>query len=202
MEERDDLPFDEAQDTRSDDMDPEQRRGVPAAEGVDASGKVSDAGAETVEALRAQMAQYKEEAERHWQQFLHAAADLENYKKQAARQREDAVNRIRASLLTVVLAVVDNLERALEHAHKNEGAEAILEGIRMTHRQVTDLLQNMGVRFMETVGKPFDPRFHEAIDIAGSQEYGVTPNTIVEEIQRGYLLNGEVLRPARVRVAK
>lgn len=154
-----------------------------------------------VETLRADVARYKEEAERNWQQFLHAAADLENYKKQAARQREGAVAHVRNSLLFVILAVVDNLERALEHS---PGADesAILEGIRMTHRHVMDLLQNMGVQPLEAKGKPFDPRYHEAIDIASHQALGVQPDTVVEEIQRGYVLKGEVLRPARVRVAK
>lgn len=156
---------------------------------------------ESIEQLRAQVERYKEEAERNWQQFLHAAADLENYKKQAARQREDAVQRVRNSLLAVVLAVVDNLERALEHGESGDG-EAIVEGIRMTHRHVLDLLANMGVRPLEAKGKVFDPRFHEAVDVTSSAQHGVEPGTVVEEIQRGYLQNGEVLRPARVRVAK
>ncbi len=157
---------------------------------------------ETVEELRALVARYKQEAEHNWQQFLHAAADLENYKKQAARQREDAVQRTRASLLAVVLAVVDNLERALEHRTNSEGSDAVIEGIRMTLRHVLDLLANMGVRAMEAKGKAFDPKFHEAVDVASSEELGVDPQTVVEEIQRGYTLNGDVLRPARVRVAK
>lgn len=151
------------------------------------------------EELRAQVERNKEEAERNWQQFLHAAADLENYKKQAARQREEAVQRTRASMLVVILSVMDTLERALEHG--NEGSEAVIEGIRMTHRHVLDLLANMGVRPIEAEGKPFDPRFHEAVDVAPA-EHGVDSGTVVEEIQKGYLLNGEVLRPARVRVAK
>lgn len=154
----------------------------------------------SVDELRAQVERYREEAEQNWQQFLHAAADLENYKKQAARQREDAVQRTRASMLIVILSVVDTLERALEHSDK--GGEAVIEGIRMAHRRVLDLLANMGVRAMEVKSKPFDPRFHEAIDVARPDEHGVEPGIVVEEIQKGYLLNGEVLRPARVRVAK
>ncbi len=155
---------------------------------------------EVIAELRAEVERLRAEAERNWQQFLHAAADLENYKRQAARQREDAVQRARHSLLAVILAVVDTLERALEHAG-GDGA-AILEGIRMTHRQVLDLLANMGVRPMEARGQPFDPRYHEAVDVVSPDEHGVAPGTVVEEVQRGYLLNGEVLRPARVRVAK
>ncbi len=158
--------------------------------------------AETIAELRAQVERYKEEAEHNWQQFLHAAADLENYKKQAVRQREDAVQRTRNSLLAVVLAVVDNLERALEHWASGEGDEAVVEGIRMTHRHILDLLANMGVRPMDAKGKAFDPKFHEAVDVASSEEQGVETGIVVEEIQRGYLLNGDVLRPARVRVAK
>jgi len=100
---------------------------------------------ESVEALRAQLARVKDEAERNWQQFLHAAADLENYKKQAARQRDEAVQRTRTSLLYIVLDVVDNLERALGHAPDARG-NAIVDGIRMAHRQVLDMLAGMGVR--------------------------------------------------------
>lgn len=182
-------------DERSDRPAEEPRAEAVAPEGAAPETTVS------VEELQAEVARYREQAERHWQQFLHAAADLENYKKQAARAREDAVQRVRTSLLAVVLAVVDNLERALEHGGSAEGP-AIVEGVHMTHRQVMDLLANMGVRPMASVGKPFDPRFHEAVDVASHVDLGVEPDTIVAEIQRGYTLNDEVLRPARVRVAK
>ncbi len=151
--------------------------------------------------LQGEVARYKEQADRNWQQFLHAAADLENYKKQAARQREDAVQRTRHALLAVVLAVVDDLERALEHSAGGNG-DKIVAGIRMSHRKVLDLLASMGVTPMETKGQAFDPRYHEAVDVTSHEEHGVEPGTIVAEIQRGYFLNGDVLRHARVRVAK
>jgi len=153
----------------------------------------------SVEEIQAELARAREEAERNWQQFLHAAADLENYKKQALRQREDAVQGVRAQLLGVILGVVDNLERALEHGSAAD-PQAVLEGIRMTHRQVLEVLKNMGVEPIEARGKTFDPRFHEAVDVASDPE--APPDTVVEELQRGYLWNGEVLRPARVRVAR
>lgn len=156
---------------------------------------------EQLAGLRADVTRYKEEAERNWQQFLHAAADLENYKKQASRQRDDAVQRARYSLLAVILTVVDNFERALEHSTGGD-SEKIAEGIRMTHRHVLDALARLGVTPMETTARPFDPRYHEAVDVAPRTEHGVEPGTIVAEIQRGYLVNGEVLRPAKVRVAK
>jgi len=156
---------------------------------------------ETLDSLRAQLGRSKEEAERNWQQFLHAAADLENYKKQAARQRDEAVQRTRNSLLFVMLGVVDNLERALDHAADAPG-DAIVEGIRMTHRQVLDVLAGLGVRPMDSAGRPFDPKYHEAIDTVPAASAGAAPGTVVADVQRGYLLDGEVLRPAKVRVAK
>jgi len=110
------------------------------------------------------------------------------------------VQRTRTALLAAMLTVVDNLDRALAHA--GGGPEAVVEGIRMTHRQILDVLANLGVRPLETAGKAFDPRYHEAVDVALHTDAGVAPGTVVGELQRGYLLNGEVLRPARVRVAK
>lgn len=155
---------------------------------------------DSVEELQQLVVRYKEEAERNWQQFLHAAADLENYKKQSARQREEAVQRTRAALLGVMLTVVDNLERALAHATGDPAA--LVEGIRMTHRQILETLSGLGVRPLETEGQAFDPRYHEAVDVAVHTDAGVSPGTVIGELQRGYLLNGELLRPARVRVAK
>lgn len=181
MDERSDRP---AEEPRADAVAPEETPGQP-----------DEAG------LRAQLEQARAEAERNWQQFLHAAADLENYKKQAARQREEAIQRVRAALLALILDVVDTLERALGHGDAADPG-AVQEGIRIAHRQVTERLQSLGVQPIEARGKAFDPRFHEAIDIAPAQELGVAPDTVVDEAQRGYLLNGEVLRPARVRVAK
>ncbi|HEU5300300.1 MAG TPA: nucleotide exchange factor GrpE [bacterium] len=181
MDERPDRP---AEEPRADAVAPEQ----------------TPAGDDTA-ALRAQLERVRAEADRNWQQFLHAAADLENYKKQAARQRDDAVQRTRAALLALVLDVVDNLERALGHGGAADPG-AVQEGIRIAHRQVVERLQGLGVQPIEARGRPFDPRFHEAIDVTPADAAGTAPGTVVDEIQRGYLLNGEVLRPARVRVAK
>jgi molecular chaperone GrpE len=185
MDERSDRP----EEPRPEAVAPEEAGPVPPHEAVD-----------TVEELQALAARYKDEAERNWQQFLHTAADLENYKKQAARQRDEAVQRARTSLLLAMLTVVDNLERALAHA--GGGSESVVEGIRMTHRQILDVLAGLGVRPLEAAGQAFDPRYHEAVDVASSSAAGVAPGTVVGELQRGYLVSGEVLRPARVRVAK
>jgi molecular chaperone GrpE len=160
-----------------------------------------------MEGLQARLATATEEAERNWQQFLRAAADLENYRKQAIRQREEAVAATRRQMLLIILGVVDNLERALEHSGciKSEPAEgaaaAITEGIRLAHRQVLDTLRSLSVRPIEAVGRSFDPRVHDAVDVMAPPE-GVEPGTVLSEIQRGYTIGDDVLRPARVRVAQ
>lgn len=169
----------------------------------------TDVPVETVEGLRAEVARLKDEAERNWQQFLRTAADLENYRKQAARQRDDAVAAMRLGMLNVILGVVDTLERALEHAEgRNANAglrgggstSAITEGIRLAHRQVLDKLRSMDVKPMETIGTHFDPRLHDAVEVVPATT--APPGTIVGEIERGYMLGDEVLRPAKVRVAQ
>lgn len=155
-------------------------------------------------ALDAEIARLNEEVERGRQQFLRAAADLENYRRQAARQREEAVAATRRSLLAVILGVMDTLERAIEHADgigAANAAGAIADGIRLAHRQVLDTLRGMGVRPMDVVGRQFDPRFHEAVEAVPATE-AAEPGIVVGERQRGYLIGEEVLRPARVRVAQ
>jgi molecular chaperone GrpE len=171
------------------------------AEPINGETGVDEPRAATVEELEAEVRRYKAESEQHWQQFLRAAADLENYKKQAVRARDDAVERTRRAMLAVILSVVDNIERALEFSGRADDAGPILEGIRMTHRHALDLLANMGVRRFAAAGEPFDARYHEVVEVvAPTDEHPA--GTVVAEVQRGYLIGDEVLRPARVRVAR
>jgi molecular chaperone GrpE len=184
------------------DQDRDRDRDPSAAEGR-AEGVVASHEPSTAE-LKAEVVRYKAEAEQNWQQFLHAAADLENYKKQAQRAREDAVRQTRRAMLTAMLTVVDNLDRALEYGAQAGGipeAERILEGLKMTQRRILELLANLGVKPFESVGHRFDPRFHEAVEVVpASPEHPA--GVVVAEVQRGYLMGDEVLRPSRVRVAR
>src|SRR3989304_5201836 len=104
-------------------------QGEPEATDVTETADAPSAAAPSSEQLEAEVQRYKAQAEQHWQQFLHAAADLENYKKQAARAREDAVERTRRAMLTVILSVVGNLERALEYGGRSAAAPALPGGI-------------------------------------------------------------------------
>src|SRR5256886_3197664 len=164
-------------------MDERQNTG-PAAGGEGAEAQRQPRAPEDeLAALRAEVARYKEEAERNWQQFLHAAADLENYKKQASRQREDAVQRARFAVLAAVLTVVDNLERALEHSTGGDD-DKIVAGVRHPHPHPLAVLAERGVPHMEDAGAEIGSLVHKAGDSVASVEcrdmrssHGFTPLT-------------------------
>lgn len=151
--------------------------------------------------LREKVRAARDDAQRNWQHFLHSAADLENYKKQAARDRQDAVERTRRQMLSLVLSVLDNLERAMAFGDPQNGPnKGLMDGLRMTHRQILAQLETIGVRPIECIGKPFDPRLHEAVSVVRPEHAGAEKGTIVGEVLKGYLLNDDVLRPAKVAV--
>lgn len=184
--------------------DIEGPQGVPAGEGSAAEASALEADDLAVlspEQLRERVRRVREEAQRNWQHFLHSAADLENYKKQALRDRQDAVERTRRQMLSLVIGVLDTLERALAFGEAPEGsAKALVDGLRMTQRQILDRLAALGVQPIEAIGKAFDPRLHEAVAVVPPRHAGQASGTVVGEVLKGYLLNDEVLRPAKVTV--
>jgi molecular chaperone GrpE len=130
--------------------------------------------------------------------LLRLAADFENYKKRAAREREEYVAGANARLLTELLPVLDDLERALAAAEQHEEAQ-LEEGVRLVHRSLAALLERHGIQPIETDGK-FDPHVHEAL--AAQQSEDAESGSVIDVIQRGYKLGDRVVRPARVIVAE
>ncbi len=150
--------------------------------------------------LQAKLTEKEKEAAASYDRYLRAVADLENYKKRAARERSDYVKYANESILRDLFAVLDNMERAREHAAGSDDVAAFLEGLQLIQDQLGDLLAKYGVEAIKTEGGEFDPNFHEAVmQVPGSAEDN---NKIAEEFQKGYLLNGRLLRPARVSVIK
>jgi molecular chaperone GrpE len=188
-------------------MEHEARREEPAGAGEARPAEGSRPGGPdeleglSIEDLRARARQASDEARRNWQQFLHSAADLENYKKHAARDRQDAIERTRRQMLSLVLGVLDNLERAMTFGDVPDGpAQSLLDGLRMTHRQILDQLRAIGVRPIEAAGASFDPRLHEAVAVVPAEQAHQPAGTVAGEVLKGYLLNDDVLRPAKVAV--
>ena len=99
-----------------------------------------------------------------------------------------------------LLPILDNLERAIEHAEHSEDKNAMIQGVRLIHKQLLDTFVNVGVTALEAKGKQFDPAYHEAMVMLDTQE--VPPNVVISEYQRGYLLFDRLLRPSKVVVSK
>ncbi len=150
--------------------------------------------------LQAQLEEKQKEAAANYDKYLRAVADLDNYKKRAARERADYIKYANENILKDLLSVLDNLERAREHAANSRDFDSFLEGLDLIQGQFKDLLARHGVETVETKDREFDPNVHEAVmRVPGTAE---NDNKIVEEFQRGYILNGRLLRPAKVSVAK
>jgi molecular chaperone GrpE len=144
----------------------------------------------------------KAEAEAARDRLLRAAAEYENFKKRAEREKEEAMKFIAESIVLDIIPILDNLDRAIKSAKSDENRnfEALLQGIEMIHRQMLNVLEKYGVGVIEAEGRPFDPRVHEAILQVTSDEH--PENTVVQEFEKGYLLHDKVIRPAKVIVSK
>lgn len=151
-------------------------------------------------ALREQLAGKDKEIADLKDKYLRALADTENVRKRMRQQSEDTVRLQRENLLRDLLPITDNLERAVEAARGGGNGKPIVEGVEMVLRSLLDFLRTNGVIPRESVGRPFDPQFHEAVDHVESVEH--PPNTVISEFHRGYQVGERVLRPARVAVAK
>lgn len=134
------------------------------------------------------------------EKMLRAVADLENYRKRAAKEKEELQKFGVEKLLRDLLPIMDNLDRAIEHSRTAPDLESLRQGVEMTRKLFEDTLGHHGVRSFTSVGKPFDPRFHEAMQQVETSE--VPPNQVVTEIVRGFTLNDRLVRPALVMVAK
>ena len=134
------------------------------------------------------------------ERMLRAVADLDNFKKRAAKEKEEVQRFGNEKLLKDFLPVADNLDRALDHAKAATDLDGFKKGVEMVRKQLDDVLGKHGVKGFSALGKPFDPRLHEAIQQQETAE--VAPNTIVNELVRGYTLNERLVRPALVVVAK
>ncbi|MFQ5669835.1 MAG: nucleotide exchange factor GrpE [Acidobacteriota bacterium] len=132
--------------------------------------------------------------------LLRVRAEFENYRKRQARERTEFARRAASDLVVQILPVLDNFKRALNTDENPEDVpESYRQGIRMIYEQLMEILRKEGLADVEALGKPFDPTVHEAV--AREETARVEPNTIIEELEPGYLLRDRLLKPARVRVA-
>lgn len=148
----------------------------------------------------ARIAALEKEKKENWDRYLRAAADLENLRKRQKRELDDAKFDTKGKVLKEMLPVVDNLERAIEHAAQAaEDKSPIIEGVQLVLRQFMTAFERLDVTPVDALDKPFDPNLHEAIS---QQESDKPPGTVVQVLQRGYKAGDRLLRPSLVVVAK
>jgi Molecular chaperone GrpE (heat shock protein) len=152
------------------------------------------------EQLQARIAELEQACEEQKNLYLRTLADFQNYR----RRQHDEMERGRLLLLEAVmeelLPILDNFERALQAAEATRELEPLLEGVRLTERQIKALLARYDIHPIEAVGQPFDPNLHEAIQRIETDEY--EDGVIIDEVERGYRIGERVLRPSRVIVAR
>jgi len=149
------------------------------------------------------LANLEEQLDKKQNQLLRVAADFDNYKKRSRRDAQEAAFRARNELLQEMLPLIDNMELALTHVTEDNKAEtdtkSLREGVEMVLRQFQTVLEKHEVKAFDSLGKPFDPSFHEALQQRETDEH--PPGSIMEEFRRGYMMGDRLIRPAMVVVA-
>lgn len=166
---------------------------------------VNEAGAaeaqadEMAEQEQGELARLKAEAEESQTRLLRAQADFDNFRRRTQKEKEELGKYASMKLVTELIPVIDNFERAMATVPEGPETESFAKGIQMIFRQLETVLGNEGLTAMETVGQPFNPEFHQAIMQVESDEH--EEGIVVEEVQKGYMLKDKVLRPAMVKVS-
>jgi molecular chaperone GrpE len=154
---------------------------------------------EQVDHYKSLSEQLQKQVEETHQQYLRSLADLDNYRRRARKDKEDALKYAVVPLLEVLLPILDNFERALEAADQNDNSQVLLEGIEMVYRQFLNALSQSGLTMIEAEGKPFDPYQHNAV--MQVEVDGVESGIVVEELQTGYKYHDRVIRPTMVKIS-
>lgn len=152
-----------------------------------------------IERLRVELEEQKKRTQEEHDQHLRALADFSNYKRRHQDDYKEAARFAGQEMILKILPALDNFERALQAADQTKSFESLVEGIKLTLKQVKDILEREGVQTIQAVGQEFDPMLHEAVMRFETDEY--PENTVVEEFQTGYTHHGKVIRPSRVKVA-
>ncbi|MFZ1198722.1 MAG: nucleotide exchange factor GrpE [Desulfobacterales bacterium] len=164
-------------------------------------GSAQDLDPQSIKELEESLAVKTKEAEESYDRLLRMSAEFENYKKRTARETAEFQKYANQSLVRELLPIVDNLELAIKSAADSPDARetSLLDGVELTRREILRVFENFKVEPIQALGQPFDPNFHEAVMREESEEH--PENTVVNELQKGYLMHQRLIRPAMVVVA-
>lgn len=173
-----------------------------AAEAVEARESARGSRGRAAGAAAEELARVRQELEQLKDRHLRLQADFENHRRRTLKEREETARYGHENLVKDLLATVDNLERAIDHARQSGGGDfqSMLQGVELVQRELLGALAKHGVEPIEPEGDPFDPNLHEAM--AQEEADDVSPGTVVRVLQKGYRLRDRLLRPARVMVSR
>ena len=155
---------------------------------------------EPLKEIQEELETAKLEAKENYDRFLRVTAEFENYKKRSTREMDDFRKYANQSLIKEMLAVVDNLERALNSSNGNNSIDKCMaDGVNLTLKEILKIFEKFNVKAIESVGQPFDPNFHQAMMQEETDNY--PEKTVITELQKGYMIHDRLLRPAMVVVA-
>jgi molecular chaperone GrpE len=161
-----------------------------------AENRIDDAQEDLAEKLKLK----EQEARENYDRLLRVSAEFDNYKKRISREMEEFRKYSNQSLIKEMLSVVDNLELAMNSANGHKAIDkGLLDGLAMTHKEIIKVFEKFSVKPISAMGQPFDPAYHEAVMQEETDEYPA--NTVINELQKGYLIHDRLLRPAMVVVA-
>ena len=150
----------------------------------------------TKQELLKKLSETQEQAQDNYDLYMRTYAEMENIKKRGIKEREELAKYANESLIKEILPVIDNLEKAISYARDDENSSALIEGLELTRDGLMKTLQKAGLEEVEAIGKPFDPNFHEAV--SQQKDDTVAPGHVMIELQKGYVLNGRLIRPSTV----
>lgn len=151
--------------------------------------------------MQARLESMEQESKESYDRFLRVSAEFENYQKRAAREMNDFRKFANESFAKAMLPVVDNLDRALESSsNDNQSNSSVVEGVNMTLKEILKIFEQFGVKPFKSLGKTFDPALHQAVMQEESDDY--PDKTILNELEKGYMMHDRLLRPAMVVVSK
>jgi molecular chaperone GrpE len=156
---------------------------------------------DTLKDMEEKIASLEKEAAENHDRLLRMAAEFENYKKRAAREMNDFRKFANENFVKAMLPVVDNLDRAIESSSNDKNANnSVVEGVSMTLKEILKVFEEFNVKPFESLGKTFDPSLHQAM--MQEEGEGYPDNTVLKELQKGYMIHDRLLRPAMVVVSK
>jgi molecular chaperone GrpE len=154
---------------------------------------------EIIKSLQEKLGAEQQKTQEYLTRLKYLQADFENYRKRAEKQVQDLVNRSNEQLVTCLLGILDDFESAISVGETTENKDAMLDGIKMIHKKLDDILTKEGLERLECVGKPFDPNKHEILAQVPTNNH--QSGTVLEEARKGFVFKGKVLRPSVVTIA-